>query len=129
MIRASIFPVVSLSWFASTVVVLVDRIFLSLEWGLKTGVAISFANGGSSSPLELSELIIRRFRGLAFGISNLDGALGRLELGSFCAITICLSGTFLDPFGLVGLRGDGGIVPLIGHMSTRLVLGGLESLE
>ena len=67
--------------------------------------------------------------GLLFGIWNLEGALGRLELGSFCAITICFVGIFRDPLGLVGLRGEGGIGPLMGQMSTRIDLGGLEVLE
>ena len=63
------------------------------------------------------------------GIWNLEGALGRLELGSLMDILISFWGTFCDPFGLTGLRGVLGTGPLMGQISTRLNLGGLEFLE
>ena len=69
------------------------------------------------------------FLGLGLGIKKRDGALGRLELGSFTASTISFFGMFREPFGRVGLLGEAGIGPRIGQISTRLDFGGLEFLE
>ena len=66
---------------------------------------------------------------LGVGILNLDGALGLLDKGSFCARTMSGFVTFLDPFGRLGLLGDGGICPLIGQKTTLFPGGRVTDFE